>query len=207
MMIPSYQQEILLKTSVMPQVIWDGSLSNSSASSSTVSDTVKKSKASHVQAKKATEKKSHCWRFNSRISFRGFGALAMGGFKVERRVERYVPTLICSAWWISGESWRSLSLSEAILIRRRGAAGDGRMPAKAAKRKEKSDARSDSKEGRGEEEDGVIYEFPWWGKSKCGAGTTLVIDAVIGCWPRDMGKAANNKCMCIPVTLQVLYVQ
>ena len=78
----------LLKTRVMPQVIWDGALSNSSASCSTVRETVKKSKASQDQAKKATRKNSHCCKFSSRTSLMGFGALVIGGLRVENRVDR-----------------------------------------------------------------------------------------------------------------------
>ena len=58
----------------------------------------------------------------------------MGGFKVERRVDRYVLTLMCSVCWISGESWRSRSLSEAIFNQTEGWAGDGGMPARERKR-------------------------------------------------------------------------
>lgn len=78
----------LLNTSVIPHVICDGALSNSSASSVTVRDTVKKSKASHDQAKKATRKNIHCWKFSIRTSLIGFGALTMGGLRVGIRVAR-----------------------------------------------------------------------------------------------------------------------
>jgi hypothetical protein len=49
-----------ISTRVMPQVMSVLVLSNVSASCSTVSETVKKSNASHVHAKKATRKNIHC---------------------------------------------------------------------------------------------------------------------------------------------------
>ncbi len=51
---------------------------------------MKKSKASQDQAKKATRKNSHCCMFSRRTSLMGFGALAIGGFKVEIRVAKYL---------------------------------------------------------------------------------------------------------------------
>ena len=50
-----------MSTRVIPHVICVVDLSNCFARSLTVRDTVKKSKASQVQAMKATRKNSHCW--------------------------------------------------------------------------------------------------------------------------------------------------
>lgn len=86
----------LLRTSVMPQVICAGVLLNSSDSSSTVSETVKKSKASQLQARKATRKNNHCCRLSSRNKAMGFGALFMGGFNDDSRVAKYLATVMCS---------------------------------------------------------------------------------------------------------------
>ncbi len=73
------------------------SLSNCFASSGTVSETVKKSKASHVQAEKPTRKNNHCWRLSIATSLKGFGALFIGGFKVEKRVAMYrLADILCS---------------------------------------------------------------------------------------------------------------
>ncbi len=75
-----------IKTSVIPQVMSVLLLSKVSAKSSTVKETVKKSKASQVQAKNATRKNIHCWKLSMRSNVNGLGALAMGGFNVVRRV-------------------------------------------------------------------------------------------------------------------------
>lgn len=103
--------DLNISTSVMPHVICVVVLPNSSARSSTVKLTVKKSKASHdyarsdlcrvlfiivslTHAMKPTRKKSHCFPVNIRRSLIGLGALFIGGFKVDNLVAAYVPTLI-----------------------------------------------------------------------------------------------------------------
>lgn len=117
---------------MIPQVICAAVLSKVSARSSTVRETVKKSKASqvcriairqrvawrwetrergfrsrdgylirldrvwgirlHTHAKKATPKKAQWWAVSIRSSRKGLGVLAMGGFKLVKRVRRYCPT-------------------------------------------------------------------------------------------------------------------
>ena len=86
-----------ISTRVIPQVICVVDLSNCFARSLTVRDTVKKSKASHVQAKKATRKNNHCWVFSWASNLNGLGALFMGGLRVDRRVAKYLPTDMCSS--------------------------------------------------------------------------------------------------------------
>jgi hypothetical protein len=71
-------------------------LLNVSARSETVSETVKKSKASHDQARKATRKNSHCWVFSMASNVNGFGAFAIGGLRVLTRVAAY----------LAGDIWR-----------------------------------------------------------------------------------------------------
>jgi len=83
-----------MSTSVMPHVMSVVLLSNSSASSETVSDTVKKSKASQDQAMKATAKLSHCILLSWRSAVNGFGSFSMGGLSVVTRDTRYSPALI-----------------------------------------------------------------------------------------------------------------
>ena len=67
------------------------SFPNCFARSGTVRETVKKSKASQVQAINPTRKNSHCWVLSMARSLNGLGALCMGGFRVEKRVARYLP--------------------------------------------------------------------------------------------------------------------
>jgi hypothetical protein len=86
-----------IKTRVIPHVMSAFVLSNDSANSVTVSETVKKSNASHDHAKKATRKKSHCWRLSMRRSVNGFGTLSCAGFSVVMRVAAYLPAVILGA--------------------------------------------------------------------------------------------------------------
>ena len=76
-------------------------LSNCSASSGTVRETVKNSKASQVQAKKPTRKNNHCWRLSIATSLKGFGAFFIGGFKVDTRVAIYLPADIFCRFAVS----------------------------------------------------------------------------------------------------------
>jgi len=75
-----------MRTNVIPQVISALVLPKVSARFSTVSETVKKSNASQVQATKATRKKSHCWRFSIRRSAMGLATLSWAGLRVGMRV-------------------------------------------------------------------------------------------------------------------------
>lgn len=84
-----------ISTRVIPHVISVLVFPKSSARSVTVRETVKKSNASHDQAKKATRKKSHCCLFSMRSRAKGLGALAIGGFKVVNLVAAYLPIVIC----------------------------------------------------------------------------------------------------------------
>lgn len=86
-----------MSTNVIPHVMSLVVFPNSSAKSSTVKETVKKSNASHDQAKNATRKNIHCCVLSSIRSLKGFGALFMGGFKVDTRVARYRPALMFSS--------------------------------------------------------------------------------------------------------------
>lgn len=74
-----------------------------------VRDTVKKSKASHDHAKKATRKNSHCWVLSIASSVNGFGALFMGGLRLENRVAIYRPALVVDGAEV-GDPSRSFSL-------------------------------------------------------------------------------------------------
>lgn len=65
----------------MPQVISVVDLWNVSARSSTVRDTVKKSKESQDQAKNETRKKAHCCLLSIARSLMGLATFAMGGFR------------------------------------------------------------------------------------------------------------------------------
>lgn len=47
-----------------------------------------------TQAKNPTKKKSHCLPFSIARSLNGLGALCIGGFRVEKRVAAYSPTVI-----------------------------------------------------------------------------------------------------------------
>ena len=78
---------------------------------------MKKSKASHDQARKATRKNSHCCVFSCRKREKGLGALFMGGLSVGMREATYWPMLICSSWslYCVGEVSRSLFSGYAIL--------------------------------------------------------------------------------------------
>ena len=108
-----------INTSVMPQVISEVVLSNSSPSWEMVKDTVKKSKASQDQAMKAQRKKSHCCRFSSAKVLNGLGALAIGGFNVGSLVAKYRPIPMRDSGGASalGEYSRSLPLpDEAMAI-------------------------------------------------------------------------------------------
>lgn len=80
-----------MRTKVIPQVMSVLDLPKVSARSDTVKETVKKSKASQDQAKKATRKNSHCCVLSIASSLKGFGALAIGGFRVVIRVAAYLP--------------------------------------------------------------------------------------------------------------------
>lgn len=71
-------------------------LPNVSARSVTVRETVKKSKASQVHARKATEKNSHCCVLSIAKSLNGLATLFICGFKVVMRVARYLPAPIFS---------------------------------------------------------------------------------------------------------------
>lgn len=75
-----------MSTRVIPQVISAFVLPNVSARFSTVSETVKKSKASHDQAKKATRKNIHCCRLSIRRSVMGLETLSCAGLSVVSRV-------------------------------------------------------------------------------------------------------------------------
>lgn len=81
--------DLNIRTSVIPHVMSFFVLSNCSARLLTVKLTVKKSKASQVHAMNAHEKNSHCLRLRERRSVIGLSSLSMGGFKVEKRVQRY----------------------------------------------------------------------------------------------------------------------
>ena len=108
-----------IRTSVIPQVMSVVVMVRSlveklSARSLTVSETVKKSKASfvpcqrqygfarlqckhtQVQAMKATSQYIHCRVVSIPRSLMGFSTRSIGGLRVERRVARYLPTLIFS---------------------------------------------------------------------------------------------------------------
>ena len=80
--------DLNISTKVMPQVIWEFSLSNCFASCSTVNETVKKSNASQVQPAKPTRKNIHCWNLSIASSLSGFGALFIGGLRVGMRVAK-----------------------------------------------------------------------------------------------------------------------
>lgn len=69
-----------------------------SAKSDTVSDTVKKSNASQLHAKKATRKNIHCWKFRSASALNGFGALFIGGFRDGMRVAIYLQRKALRRW-------------------------------------------------------------------------------------------------------------
>lgn len=114
-----------ISTSVMLHVISVTDLLKVADSCVVVNETVKKSKASHVQPRKATckyqscmeetkkreeisaaerahtKKNNHCCPFSSASALKGFGAGFIGGTSVERRVATYRPMLMCSS--ISGE--------------------------------------------------------------------------------------------------------
>jgi hypothetical protein len=99
-----------MRTSVIPQVIWVVVLPKVSARPDTVSETVKKSKASQVcyllaygqdidmfiltQAINPTKKKSHCLPLSIASRVKGFGALFIGGLRVVIRVAAYWPAVI-----------------------------------------------------------------------------------------------------------------
>ncbi len=94
-----------IRTRVIPQVIWVVVLPKVSARSDTVSETVKKSKASQVycllayaqdidmffltQAINPTKKKSHCLPLSIASRLKGLGALFIGGLRVVIRVAAY----------------------------------------------------------------------------------------------------------------------
>jgi hypothetical protein len=60
--------------------------------------------AYHDHAKKATRKKSHCWRLRRASSLNGLGALAMGGLSVVILVAAYLAMLMC---WSGGSTGSS----------------------------------------------------------------------------------------------------
>jgi hypothetical protein len=75
-----------MSTRVMPHVISFLLTSNVSARFSTVKETVKKSKASHDQAKKETRKNNHCCLLSGLRRLKGFATLSKVGMRVEKRV-------------------------------------------------------------------------------------------------------------------------
>ena len=83
--------DLNMSTNVMPHVICEFSLPNCSPNWVTVKETVKKSKASQLQARKPTRKNIHCWKLSMANNFNGFGALFMGGFRDGMRVAIYWP--------------------------------------------------------------------------------------------------------------------
>lgn len=121
--------DLNMSTNVMPHVICAGVLWNSFDSWSTVRDTVKKSKASHDHARKATRKNSHCWVLSCRRSEKGLGALCMGGLRVGSRVAMYRPILMCSSWslYCVGDGSRSFSFWKAILFAASEAGKEGQL--------------------------------------------------------------------------------
>ena len=65
-----------------------------------------------------TKKKSHCLTLRLARVVKGFGVLAIGGLRVEKRVAMYLPALMCSGGWLSytGEASRaSVPFSYCIL--------------------------------------------------------------------------------------------
>ena len=96
-----------MSTKVIPHVIFETAAvvpKKSTASWVVVKETVKKSKASHDHAKKATRKNSHCWVLSIRSSVNGFGALFMGGLRVEILVAIYRPALIVVGAYVGDPS-------------------------------------------------------------------------------------------------------
>lgn len=89
--------DLNIRTNVIPQVISAFVFPKVSARLLTVKETVKKSKASQVQAIKATRKKSHCCVLRRRNVLNGFGIGLIGGRNDENRVEMYLPVDICSS--------------------------------------------------------------------------------------------------------------
>lgn len=106
--------DLNINTSVIPQVISVIETLNWAARSAVVKLTVKKSKASqvypgvsatvsaaiqeHTQAMNPMKKNAHWRLLSKRISLNGLGALFICGFRVEKRVAKYLPALICSCW-------------------------------------------------------------------------------------------------------------
>lgn len=83
-------QQIFLTSSMRKAYISVFVFPNVFAKSVTVSETVKKSKASQLHAKNATRKNIHCWKLSSAKALIGLGALFMGGFSDETRVAMYL---------------------------------------------------------------------------------------------------------------------
>ena len=106
--------DLNISTRVIPQVISVLLFLNVLARSVTVRETVKKSKASHVHAKKATAKKSHCWPLSWRRRRIGLGAFVMGGLRVVKRVPKYRAGLIWMSVVSIWVSWGSLRLSKDV---------------------------------------------------------------------------------------------
>src|SRR5271156_1491055 len=112
--------DLNISTRVMPQVIWVLVFLNVWARSVTVRETVKKSNASQDQAKKATAKKSHCWRFSKARRRNGLATFSMGGFSVVIRVAAYRPgdilVSVVSMRW-TGDPSRTCFSSSCAMVR------------------------------------------------------------------------------------------
>jgi len=78
--------DLNMSTSVIPHVISALVLPKVLARLETVSETVKKSKASHVQAMNPQRKKSHCWPLSRARSLNGFAMCSIGGLRVDTLV-------------------------------------------------------------------------------------------------------------------------
>ena len=81
-----------ISTSVMPHVMSALVLLNCLASWVTVSETVKKSKASRDHAQKATRKKRQLFQVSRRRILNGFGGISLDGRNEVSRVLTYCPT-------------------------------------------------------------------------------------------------------------------
>ena len=96
-----------MRTSVIPQVMSALVFLKVVASGVTTRDTVKKSNASQVHAKKATRKNIHCCKLSRANVLNGFAILRIGGFRLVIRVAAYLPidTFPCSEYSL-GDSAR-----------------------------------------------------------------------------------------------------